>query len=90
MSNRWCGKYVRSYREGEGIPVRVKALTVFLLWLTISFSALFIVSNIIVKITLLLIAIGVTAHVILLPTCKATGQKKNSIVPVCRDCSAKD
>ncbi|MGD9380161.1 MAG: YbaN family protein [candidate division WOR-3 bacterium] len=90
ISNRWCGKYVRSYREGEGISVGVKALTIFLLWLTIGLSALFIVSNIIVKITLLLIAIGVTAHILLLPTFRATGQKKSSITPVCRDCSAKD
>jgi uncharacterized membrane protein YbaN (DUF454 family) len=90
ISNRWCGRYVRSYRAGEGIPVRVKALTILLLWLTIGFSALIIVSNVIVKITLLLVAIGVTKHVMLLPTYKATGQKKISIEPVCRDCTVED
>ena len=57
-----------SYRNGEGIPVKAKAVTILLLWLTIGFSVLLIVSNLIVKIILLLIAIGVTVHVMLLPT----------------------
>ena len=35
MTNRWCGDYVRHYREGRGIPLRQKAITALLLWLTI-------------------------------------------------------
>jgi len=90
VSNRWCGRYIRSYRSGAGIPVKAKALTIFLLWLTIGFSVLLIVSNLLVKITLLLIAIGVTVHVMLLPTYRDTVQKKSSVAPDYGDCSVED
>ncbi len=90
MSNKWCGKYIKSYRSGAGIPVKAKALSIVLLWLTIGFSVFLIVSNLLVKITLLLIAIGVTVHVMLLPTYRDTIQKKNRMAPNYRDCSVED
>jgi len=62
LNNRWFGRYIRNYREGKGIPLRVKIITILLLWVTILISAYF-VSIIYVRIILILVAIGVTIHV---------------------------
>lgn len=63
LNNRWFGRYIRNYREGRGIPLRVKIITISLLWVTILISAYF-VSIIYVRIFLILVAIGVTIHVV--------------------------
>jgi uncharacterized membrane protein YbaN (DUF454 family) len=70
LHNRWFGKYLRNYSEGKGISLRAKLFTISLLWLLIIYSVFFVVSNLIVQIVLLSIAVGVTIHLIKLPTLK--------------------
>lgn len=70
MTNRWFGDYIRNYREGRGIPLKQKMLTILLLWLTIGYTVLFIVSPGWVKLILLGIAAGVTIHLIKIKTLK--------------------
>jgi uncharacterized membrane protein YbaN (DUF454 family) len=72
LGNRWFGAYVRDYREGRGIPLRVKIFTVALLWLVIGLSAAFAVSSTVVRVILVAIAVGVTAHILLIRTKTAT------------------
>jgi uncharacterized membrane protein YbaN (DUF454 family) len=62
VTNRWFGEYIENYREGRGIPLKQKVLTVSLLWLTIGYVAVFVVSSWSLKLVLLGIAIGVTIH----------------------------
>ena len=64
LSNRIFGKYIKNYRQGKGIPLRIKVFAITLLWVTISLSAFLAVKIIYVRIILLLIAIGVTVHII--------------------------
>ena len=64
VNNRWFGPYVRGYREGRGIPVKIKIFTIALLWVVILTSATFVVSNLIVRIILLVVAVGVTVHIV--------------------------
>jgi uncharacterized membrane protein YbaN (DUF454 family) len=66
INNRVFGSYIRNYIEGRGMPVRIKILTILLLWLTIGLSITFGVQNIVVRIILICIAIGVTAHIALI------------------------
>jgi len=66
MNNRVFGDYVRNYIEGRGIPARIKIFTILLLWVSIGFSIAFGVQNIIIRIILICLAIGVTAHVVLI------------------------
>ena len=68
LNNKWFGSYIRNYKEGKGISQMGKILTLIVLWITICYSAIFIVNNYIVQIVLLAIAIAVTVHVITLPT----------------------
>ncbi len=68
LNNRWFGKYVTLYRAGKGVPLSVKAPTLCLLWFTITLSALFVVDNAATRAILFLIAIGVSFHVLSIPT----------------------
>jgi len=37
--NRFFGEYLRRYRNGESLPLRTRAITIALLWLTLGASA---------------------------------------------------
>ena len=63
MNNRWFGTYIRNYTEGRGIPLKVKLFTIALLWIAIGIS-IWLVSNLIVTVILLVIAAAVTLHII--------------------------
>jgi uncharacterized membrane protein YbaN (DUF454 family) len=65
-NNRVFGAYVRNYIEGRGMPLRIKILTILLLWLTIGLSVAFTAQNLVTRIVLISIAVGVTLHVALI------------------------
>lgn len=66
LTNRYFGTYLRNYMEGKGIPQKVRILTTVLLWTVIGFSAAFITDNMLVRIVLLLVAFGVSIHLLTL------------------------
>jgi len=68
LNNKLFGSYIRNYNEGKGISQTGKIFTLFLLWITIGYSALFMVSSYVVQIVLFAVAIVVTVHVVTLPT----------------------
>lgn len=68
LGNRVFGRYIRNYREGKGITLRDKAVSIGLLWLTILFSIFFVVRNPWVKVVLAAIAAGVTAYLLTVRT----------------------
>ncbi|MCK9613446.1 MAG: YbaN family protein [Bacteroidales bacterium] len=63
LNNKWFGIYIKNYREGKGIPLKVKISAISLLWLTIVLSAIFATDNLFIRIILLVIATGVTLHI---------------------------
>ena len=64
LNNRLFGSYIRNYREGRGISLKLKAVTLALLWGTIICSAFFVVDELYWRIILLVIAVGVTIHIL--------------------------
>jgi uncharacterized membrane protein YbaN (DUF454 family) len=70
LNNRWFGDYLRNYAEGKGISLKAKIFTASLLWIFIIYSVLYAVNNIIIQLVLIIIAVGVTIHLIKLPTLK--------------------
>ena len=66
INNKWFGAYVRDYREGRGVPAKVKIFTVALLWAVILLSAAFAVSNLFVRVILIAVAVCVTVHILLI------------------------
>ena len=72
LDNRFFGSYIKNYIQGNGIPLKVKVFTVILLWITIGLSAWFTTQEIAIRVILILVAIGVTAHLILIKTIEKT------------------
>ena len=70
MNNKWFGNYIKNYREGRGVPLKFKIFTISLLWITILTSIYFIINNFWIEIILIMIAIGVTIHIITIKTYK--------------------
>ena len=70
INNKLIGIYIKNYREGKGVPLKVKVFTIFLLWITILFSVFFILLITWIKIILIIIAIGVTIHILTIKTYK--------------------
>jgi len=66
MNNRILGNYIRHYIDGEGIPLRVRLFTLMLLWLAISLTIAFAINELVVKIILVAVAIGVSLHIALI------------------------
>ena len=70
MTNKYFGQYLRDYRAGRGMPLKVKIGTVSLLWAVIILSAIFTTSNPIIRMALFVVAVGVTLHIVTLKTKK--------------------
>jgi hypothetical protein len=72
INHMWLGPYIKNYKEGKGIPLRIRVITVALLWGTILLSVFLVVKMLWLKVILLLIAAGVTIHVVSL------GKRRNA------------
>ena len=79
LNNRWCGSYLRNYREGKGIPLKTKILAISVLWITIGYSSFFIVHDfLIAQVAMIAIAAAVSIHLIKTPTYRSKPQKQPS------------
>ena len=70
INNKWFGEYIKNYREGRGIPLSVKIISITFLWITIAFSIFIIVINFLIQVILIIIAIAVTIHILTIKTKK--------------------
>lgn len=74
MDSPCLGGYIRNYRAGRGIPLLQKVLTIAALWITITATALLAVSALWLRLALLAVAVGVTVHLLWIPTCRTGGE----------------
>jgi len=70
LTNRWLGNYIRNYRERKEVPFKIKILSISFLWIAIGYSAIFVVHILLGRIILILIATGVTIHILCIQTLK--------------------
>jgi len=71
LDNRWFGEYIKNYQAGRGIPIKTKIIAISAMWIAILYSTFFVVNEILVaQVALLVIAAGVSVHLIRLPTFK--------------------
>jgi hypothetical protein len=76
VNNRILGAYLKHYVNGKGMSLRAKLFTILLLWTAISFTVAFVIDELVVRIILILVAIGVSVHIALIK-----GYKKVKISP---------
>ena len=65
INNRVLGRYIKNYREGKGIPLKIKIIAISILLITIGYSVIFAIDILWVRILLVIIAIGTTVHIAL-------------------------
>ncbi len=67
--NKYFGKYLKNYREGKGTTRSSKISIIVILWAGILYS-IFVTQSFVIHLILLIIAIGVTIHIVVIPTHK--------------------
>lgn len=67
-THKWFGPYIKNYREQRAITNRSKVVTLLLLWSTLCYTAVWVVSSLAVRVVLLVIGVGVTLHIVSLKT----------------------
>ena len=68
MTNRVFGAYLSNYRNGRGLPLKIKVFTIASLWITIALTMTFFVRSIWIDVLLIVVAIGVSVHIITIKT----------------------
>ncbi len=63
LENKYLGKYIKDYQENRGMPFKAKVRAISLLWISIFVSGYFFTDSFIIRIILLVIAIGVSIHI---------------------------
>lgn len=70
LNHKILGSYIKNYIEKRGMPIKSKISSICLLWTSILISSYFLTENLIVRIILLIVAIGVTVHIATLKSLK--------------------
>ncbi|MBD3169015.1 MAG: DUF454 family protein [candidate division Zixibacteria bacterium] len=70
INNRWLGKYIKNYREGKGMTLRAKVTSLILLYVAIGYSGYYVAEALWIRLILAIIVIGVTLHLLTIPTFK--------------------
>ena len=68
MNHPKLGPVIRDYNAGKGIPMRAKIMAVSTLWLAVFISVFFFIPIIYGKVAFIIIATGVSWHLLSLPT----------------------
>ena len=71
LANRWFGRIIRDYRDGRGLTMRDKVVTIAILWLTVGPSVVFLLPVWWGRALMVGIATGVTIYLWRLPTAPA-------------------
>lgn len=70
LNNKFYGEYIKAFMVHKAIPLKAKIVSITLLWVTITSSALFLISIFWIKLLLFSIALGVTFHILSYKTLK--------------------
>lgn len=64
LSRKRLGGYIRNFRENRAIPLHAKIISVSLVWMTLLYCAVFVVSHIALRLLFVLLATGITVHIL--------------------------
>ena len=64
MSHKHLGAYIRNFREHKALPLRVKVVSVTMVWATLLYCAIFVAKEWWMSAIFIAIAIGVTIHIL--------------------------
>ena len=64
MSHRYFGSYIRNFKENKAIPLRVKVVSVTMVWATLLYCTFAIAEAWWMRLLFISIASGVTLHIL--------------------------
>ena len=70
MSHKHLGAYIRNFREHKALPLRVKIVSVTMVWATLLYCAFFVAKEWWMSVVFSAIATGVTVHILSFKTLK--------------------
>ena len=70
MAHPTLGPYIHSFREEKAIPLRVKVVSVTMVWVTLLYCIFFVVNSLWIKLLLLFLAIAISWHILSYATCR--------------------
>ena len=70
LAHPHLGTYIRNFRENKAIPLRVKIVSVSLVWITLLYCAFFVAHIIYVRFLFVALAAGITVHILRYKTLK--------------------
>ncbi|APC50148.1 YbaN family protein [Virgibacillus halodenitrificans] len=56
ITNKYFGSYIENYRSGKGIPLKAKIISILLIWISMSYTVIFVIPLLAVKLLLLAVA----------------------------------
>ncbi|MBD3392313.1 MAG: DUF454 family protein [Chitinivibrionales bacterium] len=68
LSHKWLGPYIKNYQEHRALPAGTKVVVLILLWATIGYAVLRVVSWWMMDVALVGIAAAVTVHIMRMKT----------------------
>ena len=70
MSHKHLGPYIKNFREHRALPLRVKTVSVSMVWATLLYCTFFVAKEWWMSVMFIAIAIGVTVHILSYKTLK--------------------
>lgn len=70
MNHQKLGVYISNFMKHKAIPLRVKVVAVSMLWITLLYCAIWVAGHWAFRLFFILIAIGVTIHILSYKTLK--------------------
>ena len=70
IHQKYLGSYIRNFCEHKAIPLRAKIISISMVWITLTYCAITISNEIWIKSIFLILAIGVTWHILSYKTLK--------------------
>ena len=70
MAHKHLGSYIKNFREHRALPLRVKTVSVSMVWATLLYCAFFVAKEWWMSVMFIAIAIGVTVHILSYRTLK--------------------
>lgn len=70
LNHKYFGAYIRNYRENKTIPLRIKVISLLLMWSSMAYCFFFLIPWVWAKALMLLVSAGVTYHILSFKTLK--------------------
>lgn len=69
-NHKLLGMYIKNYQDKTGLTVKAKIFNITFLWVMILLSAFYFTNELYIQVILILIALGVTIHLLMIKTRK--------------------